>query len=302
MSTQSMTGIGHGKIEEESLQVMVEVKSVNHRFKDFRFKIPSKLSSLEIKMRRVIEENFKRGSFEIFINYEAIKSENETFDFIDTTKISAFVNLIHSSIQKEDPLSSVNFNLDPTHFLRPEFYKSKKSDSEEASKLLEESCMKAIQEALKSLEVSRSEEGDKLLEILKTHLDKYKLSFNIIQEKETTFRSCLEEKLEKKLIEITKNENIEIDRPRYLQEIIYYLEKMDIHEEMGRITTHINKLENILDTKPVEVGRNIEFLLQELGRETNTIGSKSNDNIVSENIVSMKMQLEKIREQALNLQ
>jgi uncharacterized protein (TIGR00255 family) len=86
-----------------------------------------------------------------------------------------------------------------------------------------------------------------------------------------------------------------------LQEVIYYLEKLDVDEEINRITIHLEKLTNILDSEG-EVGRQIDFLIQELNRETNTIGSKSGDSSISENVVQMKVQLEKIREQALNLQ
>ena len=99
----------------------------------------------------------------------------------------------------------------------------------------------------------------------------------------------------------TENSNLKIDDSRFHQEVIYYLEKLDIDEEVNRIDIHLNKLDKIFNSTG-EVGRQIDFLVQELNRETNTIGSKSASGEISENVIQMKVQLEKIREQALNIE
>ncbi len=114
-----------------------------------------------------------------------------------------------------------------------------------------------------------------------------------------SFQASVEEKLKKRFSELSSELNI--DEPRFMQEVIYYLEKLDVHEEINRIQAHLEKLDSIL-SKGGEVGRQIDFLIQELNRETNTIGSKSNLKDISDSVVQMKVQLEKIREQGLNLE
>jgi uncharacterized protein (TIGR00255 family) len=135
----------------------------------------------------------------------------------------------------------------------------------------------------------------KLLE----HLKDYETNLLKVDELKSAYPEMVREKLTAKFQE--KLKDIKIDESRYLQEVVYYLEKLDVDEEINRAKIHIEKLRKVLKT-PGEVGRQIDFLMQELGRETNTLGSKSAQSEISTLVVEMKVQLEKIREQALNLE
>lgn len=291
MSAQSMTGFAQAVAQSSNYAVSVEIKSVNNRFKDVRFKMPSSLSAIEIEMKKELTELFSRGTFDIYVNIK--RPENKSrFDDLDGNKISQF-------IAKIAPILKAN-GLDPkvnmTDFLRSEFF----LDSEEANQNeLIDLSLKAFKDALKELKQSRESEGEKLIKILVKHLDTYKNHFVIIEKNADHFKTNVEEKLKKRVADYKGL--IEVDQSRLLQEVVFYLEKIDIHEEINRIHAHLEKFQNLLKSNN-EVGRQIDFLIQELNRETNTMGSKSTMKEISDAVVQMKVQLEKMREQGLNIE
>lgn len=287
----SMTGFGKCEVEKENIQLTVEVKSVNHRFKDVRFKMSSLFAPIEIELRNLINENFKRGSFDVFVNFKRIDSTTR-FDDIDEKKVSAFIN----KVKTISTAQGLDISVRPTEFLRAEFLKDQ---DESFNELLWELIREAFPKALENLKESRLGEGQKLLKVLEDHKKEYENHYQKVLGLADTFQAAVKEKLEKRFAEFQTT--IPSDEPRFMQEVIFYLEKMDIHEEINRIQIHLNKLEKIL-TKGGEVGRQIDFLIQELNRETNTTGSKSTVQEVSECVVQMKVHLEKIREQGLNLE
>jgi uncharacterized protein (TIGR00255 family) len=291
VSLQSMTGYGRGESAGDNYTVVAEIKSVNHRFKDIRFKMSSLFAPIEMDLKKSLGDAFHRGSFDIFINYK--RSENNTkFDDIDPAKVKSFIEMMKKTTDGLD----VDFEGSYTDFLRSEFMADQDdTKTEELQSLAKE----AFKDAIASLATSRESEGEKLIDILKKHRDVYKEHYQQIVDQTDTFQAHVEERLKKRFQEFQAD--IKVDEPRFLQEVVYYLEKMDVHEETNRIKAHLEKLDNLLSTKR-EVGRQIDFLLQELGRETNTIGSKSSLKDLSENVVQMKVQLEKIREQGLNLE
>lgn len=291
MSIQSMTGFGRGESQNENFSFTVDVKSVNHRFKDTRFKMSSLFAPLEIELKKLLGSKFKRGSFDIFVNYKKSQIADKKIE-LDQEKIANFISQIQETTEKLD----VDMEFSPTDFLRQEFYLERDQKVEEEMHAL----MKvAFEAALKNLEASRIGEGEKLKEVLKNHKELYQKQFDIVCQKLPEFQTHVEEKLKKKFLE--NKEDISIDEPRFMQEVVYYLEKLDVSEEINRIKIHLEKLEKILSQKN-EIGRQIDFLVQELGRETNTIGSKSSMSEISDAVVQMKVQLEKIREQGLNLE
>lgn len=291
MSLQSMTGYGQGEATGENYTVVAEIKSVNHRFKDMRFKMSSVFAPIEIELKKSLGKAFFRGSFDIFLNYK--RGENNTkFDDIDPKKVKSF-------LEKMNEITSgtgVDFTCSHTDFLRSEFMADQDDNKSDE---LRELAKQAFAKAIETLSASRESEGGKMIEVLRNHRDIYNTHYDVILEKSKTFQTHIEERITKKFQEFSSE--IKIDEPRFLQEVVYYLEKMDVHEEINRIQAHLEKLDSMLSSKR-EVGRQIDFLIQELGRETNTIGSKSALKEVSDSVVQMKVQLEKIREQGLNLE
>lgn len=290
MSIYSMTGFGKGEFQSENYLVTVEIKSVNHRFKDIRFKMSSLFNSQEMLMKKELSETFIRGSFDVSVNFKR-SEKNLKFDMIDEAKVKSFVTSMKQMVGTEGQLSIV-----PTDFLRSEFFKD--IDLSQDNELID-SMWKALKSAVFELSKSRNEEGMKLVGVFNKHLKDYKDNFQVVLDHADSFQSAVEQKLRKRFQEF--GSEVKVEESRFLQEIVYYLEKMDIHEEINRIKGHLKKLEDLFKNGG-EIGRQLEFLFQELGRETNTTGSKSTLNEISESVVQMKVHLEKMREQGLNLE
>ncbi len=289
MSIYSMTGFGRGEVESDKYVVTAEIKSVNHRFKDTRFKMSSLFNPLELELKKLLFAKAKRGSFDVYINFKRSETSSK-FDDIDEKKVRDFVS------QMKSILGDTPMQIKPTDFLRSEFMMEQdlSKDTE-----LTDLVLKAFHKSLDKLVESRLIEGEKLKEVIEEHKGTYLENYSKIEALSETFQASVEEKLKKRFEEF--NAELNIDQPRFLQEVVFYLEKLDIHEEINRIKTHIAKLDSILN-EGGEVGRQIDFLIQELNRETNTIGSKSSVKEISDCVVQMKVQLEKIREQGLNLE
>lgn len=291
MTIQSMTGFGKGETEEGDFVVSVEIKSVNHRFKDIRFKMPNIFHCFELELKNKINEKFKRGSFEVHASYKRAEAANK-FDMIDPYKVEDFLRIMTPIFEKK----GFKMEAGPTNFLRQEFYKDHKDEVNEEFKNL---LFSSTDMALTQLSESREQEGMKLLKVMFSHNDQFIKEFSVIEEGASEIQKNIEEKLRKK-VEAFSTE-LKIEESRFLQEVVYYMEKGDIHEEINRVKAHLEKLKSLLD-EGGEIGRQIDFFIQELNRETNTIGSKSASERISGSVIQMKVQLEKMREQGLNLE
>lgn len=286
-----MTGFGRGEASNDEHLVVVEVKSVNHRFKDVRARMPNVFNSLENLLRQKLNDRFGRGSFDLSVHLK--RAEGKTrFDDLDETKIESFLEKMKLISHK----SGVALQIDPTSFLRSEFQREQELEKDP---VLPELLNQAFDRAMSELETSRLQEGSKLQKIMEAHRGEYLKNFTVIESRADQFKNMVEERLRKKISDLSKD--MKIDEPRYLQEVVYYLEKLDVHEEINRVKAHMQKFTDLINAGG-EVGRQVDFLLQELGRETNTIGSKSSLEEISQAVVQMKVQLEKIREQGLNLE
>lgn len=291
MSIYSMTGFGKGECSGENFVVTVEIKTVNNRFKDIRFRMSSIFNSLELDMRNKIEEEFKRGTFDINVSYK--KNEKSGMEFlIDQEKLKNFLGLTIPLLKNEN----IPFVVNPSDFLKNDFMKD---EEEFKAKETVPLMWRAFHQALESLKYSRNHEGLKLVSKLSEHLAQYEKSLLVVDSLKMNYPQIVKDKLTQKLNE--KLKDFKVDESRLMQEIVYYLEKLEVDEEINRAKIHVQKLKSILNSTG-EVGRQIDFLLQELGRETNTLGSKSAHSEISTQVIEMKVQLEKIREQALNLE
>jgi uncharacterized protein (TIGR00255 family) len=290
MTIYSMTGFGRGEAASAKWSLTVEVKSVNNRFKDYRFKMGAALSSQEFELRGQLEKNFKRGTFDVAVTYQR-KADAPTDTNVDPAKVKAWLAAVLPLLE-----GKVAVSVSPTDFLRSDFMRDDDSDrGQELNPLAAEAFGKAIE----ALKVSRAAEGSALVEALLGHLAIYERLMLRNAELKGLYPELVKERLFNKLQE--KMKDFQVDDGRLMQEVVFYLEKLDIDEEINRAKIHVAKLKEVLEGGG-EVGRQIDFLLQELGRETNTMGSKSAQTEISSNVVEMKVQLEKIREQALNLE
>lgn len=291
MTAQSMTGFGQSVSQSDNFVVSVEMKSVNNRFKDIRFKMPSTLNAQEIELKKIMTDTFSRGSFDVYVNVKRSEGKNK-FDDLDSKKISQFIQKVSSLIKAE----GVTPTLSMTDLLRSEFLLDQdEGNQEELISLLHQSFNGAILD----LKKSRESEGEKLTKVLEKHLENFRTQFSFVEKNAEHFKTVVEEKLKKRIDEYKAL--VSVEQSRILQEVVFYLEKIDIHEEINRIHSHLEKFENLIKSNS-DVGRQIDFLIQELGRETNTMGSKSSMKEISDAVVQMKLQLEKMREQGLNIE
>ncbi|NOT80490.1 MAG: YicC family protein [Bacteriovoracaceae bacterium] len=291
MTAQSMTGFGQSVSQSDNFVVSVEMKSVNNRFKDIRFKMPSTLNAQEIELKKIMTDTFSRGSFDVYVNVKRSEGKNR-FDDLDSKKISQFIQKVSSLIKAE----GVTPTLSMTDLLRSEFLLDQdEGNQEELISLLHQSFNGAILD----LKKSRESEGEKLTKVLEKHLENFRTQFSFVEKNAEHFKTVVEEKLKKRIDEYKAL--VSVEQSRILQEVVFYLEKIDIHEEINRIHSHLEKFENLIKSNS-DVGRQIDFLIQELGRETNTMGSKSSMKEISDAVVQMKLQLEKMREQGLNIE
>jgi uncharacterized protein (TIGR00255 family) len=291
MSVYSMTGFGKGEAVGSNFTITTEIKTVNNRFKDFKFRMSSLFNSVELELRSKLENEFRRGSFDISVSYK--RNEKAATEFqVDPTKVEAYLKLLKPLFEN----ANIPIHVNPTEFLRNDFYKD---EDDQKEKELEPLVIASFEAAIKALKNSREHEGKKLVDKLLEHLSVYEKCLVEVEKMKSQFPEMMKDKLTTRLNE--KLKDIKIDESRFLQEVVYYLEKLEIDEEINRARIHLGKLRSVLNSTG-EIGRQIDFLLQELGRETNTMGSKSAVPEISSNVVEMKVQLEKIREQALNLE
>lgn len=291
---KSMTGYGNATAANEKYIFRIEMKSVNHRYSNISIKMPYHINYLEDYIRKLVEAQIKRGSVDIYIN----------IDYLDDTAIDIKIDLALAKSYKEsiDLLIEELDLADKVHInniisMKDVFIRERKDlDEDEVLAPLTE----ALEEALTALIDMRSIEGEELkLDMLKKLqlLDDY---LEIIEDKSSIVVDEYRERLNKTISGLL-DEGVALDEDRLNNEVAYFADKASIDEEVVRLKSHIDQFRTILDDKD-PIGRKLDFLIQELNREINTIGSKSNDIVISENVVNMKSELEKIREQVQNIE
>ncbi len=290
----SMTGFGQAKIETGDFVISVEMKSVNHRFASFSIKIPWNSLSLEKRLEDILSSKIKRGRVNCVVIYE--RTTKESLDTIDLD-----LELAKTYYESYKKLGEY-LKIDDDELIRhistfPGIIrlKDKKEIDEELIKYVE----LAFSEALSLLVKERKREGEGLVEGIFFIVSELEKSLSKIDEKKDIFLLEYKNRLKERIEKLT--ENLPVDTERIEEEVAIYAEKSDITEEILRLSVHIKHLKELLkEDKPV--GRRLDFLIQEMNREINTIGSKSPNFEISHIVVDMKSNLEKIREQIQNLE
>ena len=290
----SMTGFGRGEYKNDNYHFIVECRTINHKYVDINVRLPRKISFLEDKIRNIVKDYVKRGRVDLYIKLDLIGSEDVNLKF-DEKLASQYVNIlnnINSTFDLNDDITVMNIAKFPDII--------KCEEKEEDADLLWEMLKLALEESLKNLKEMRCEEGIKLsndidtrCDLLKDYIeDIEKYSYNVVNE--------YKEKLNSRIAEILENPSL-IDENRLAQEVAIYADKCSITEEIVRFKSHITQLKKAIH-KDESIGRKIDFLIQEMNRETNTIGSKSSDLNITNLVVEIKSELEKIREQIQNIE
>ncbi len=287
-----MTGYGGSSLANENYRVSVELKSLNSKFIEVNLKLPRTYMHQEMELRNYLIKRLERGKIIVHMSLEVINPDLNRLN-INKPLVMAYtrdLENLRSELQIPTPLD-LEYILslpDALHTDRPD------SDPEEWMMI-----RKAFETAIDRLIESRTEEGVSTLKDLRVCRERIKENLDEIRELLPERQKYLRERIGSAVNEI--KDRVQIDENRYEQELIYYIEKMDINEEIVRLTKHLEYFGQTLEEKEKANGKKLGFIAQEMGREINTIGSKANDASIQIHVVRMKEELERIKEQILNV-
>jgi len=289
---KSMTGFGRGNYENEGREYIVEIKTVNHRYNDISIKLPRSISYLEEKVKKVITENIKRGKVDVYITFNNYSEKGKE---IKINKEIAKKYIIELKELAEE--ANINSNINVTEISKfPEVLSIQNNEDEE---LLWDELQKPLNEATAELIKMREYEGIKISEDLIKRADKILDKINKISELSAGLVNEYIVKLEGRIKELLKTDVV--DETRIAQEVVIYSDKTSVQEEITRMNSHIAQLHTLLQSNEA-VGKRLDFLMQELNRETNTIGSKANCLNITNMVIDIKTELEDMREQIQNIE
>ncbi|WP_297718692.1 YicC/YloC family endoribonuclease [uncultured Porphyromonas sp.] len=290
----SMTGFGKAEASTPTQKITVEIRSINSKQADISLRFPQEIRHIELAARKRVIEKLQRGKIDIFISFEQLHTE-------PSLQLNSELGKQYWQLLKEfSESTSIPLPTDPMLMVlnMPGVMNTESSTSEKETQDLENITMQAVEEACDRLNDFRLQEGKSLYNGFIKNVQTIAQLLDSVApyeaERITEIRQRIEEGLSKYV-------DVEYDRSRLEQEMIYYIEKLDVNEEKNRLRNHIKYFIETLDHEEVGQGRKLGFIAQEMGREINTLGSKSNHATLQKIVVKMKDELEQIKEQVLNV-
>lgn len=288
-----MTGFGRAEAEADGRKVTIEIKAVNHRFLDINIRMPRTLGFAEETIRKTIKSRLERGRIDVFVNYSALVDNAKTAA-ADTGLIESYI----SAARLAAKAAGVEDDLKLSHIIGiPDAIVIEESPEDEEKQT--ELVTSALDSALNALYEMRKREGGALKENIIECLSALEVIKAAIDTKKERVSKEYAEKLKLRIGELLGG--AEIDESRFNTEVAYIADKADITEEVVRLGTHINQFRSTVSEKQA-VGRKLDFMVQEMNRELNTIGSKSQDMDITNAVIEGKSVIEKIREQVQNIE
>lgn len=291
----SMTGFGRGIAADESLQIMVEIKSVNSRFLDLHINLPSTLNFFENELRRQIKAVLQRGKVEVNISLRNTRDREKVFTVNDSLALQIREFLVSNGFAqdiKKVPLRDMMT-------VSSDWLLLEDVPFEEAN--LQATATKALQDALAGVAAMRAAEGEHLRREIEGRIDILTDVLSEVDANKTAAVKKYETRLQQRIENTLAKTDLDINMDRFLQEVAIMSDKTDISEEIVRFGSHVVQLKDTLkENQPI--GRKLDFLLQEMNREVNTMGSKGSDLEITDRVVILKCELEKIREQIQNIE
>ncbi|MCF2443841.1 YicC family protein [Dyadobacter sp. CY345] len=292
---RSMTGYGVANIESESINVTVEIKTLNSKFLDIYCRVPRNYSEREIEIRNLVTQSLERGKVEVSLTVQPVGKA------IATTAVNRpLVKAYFSDLS--ETANDLGFAGDSTDLLRMALQMPNAYNTESVSETNRDNdwaqIKEAVFEALKKCNIFREQEGKMTADKFADYIGTISSLLEDVKEQDKLRIPAVRERLEKQVRDLLSDDNF--DPNRFEQELIYYIEKFDISEEKIRLENHLNYFKETLQS-PESNGKKLNFIAQEIGREINTIGSKANDSGIQRFVVQMKDELEKIKEQTMNI-
>ncbi|APB30476.1 YicC/YloC family endoribonuclease [Vagococcus teuberi] len=294
---KSMTGYGHGECQREDYQIVVEIKSVNHRFLDTQVRLPREYNHLEMEMKKVLKNQLSRGRVECFVTLtrESSSSQELTINWKVLDRLVKDLSEAEFHRYKEQPFSAERFL--EGGILHPSLVEV--VEKNDVINDIEVDLLAVFKQALEALNVSRQIEGEGLQSFFYEYIDLIKQEISRISRKIETIKQEYYDKLKQKMMDLMTD--TPIDESRLLSEVAILVDKSDISEELDRLNVHLNSMAQLL-RKEGPVGKELDFLIQEMNREVNTIGSKSTNLDVKSSVIQLKTLIEQIREQVQNIE
>jgi len=292
---KSMTGYGRGEVEEGGLKWVVELKSVNHRFLEVSPSLPRHLWALEDRIRKRIKSRLARGRVDVQLSWEGRAERPLTVRLDDamTAEVKSLLTSLAANLPDPEPVRLDHL----LHFA--DLIVAKERQAQDVEDIWQ-AISQALAQALDALEIMRGNEGAALVEESQGHLNLVSQELQRIKTQAELVPGLWQEKLQARVEELL-SEATPVDEGRLIQEIAFLAERRDIQEELIRLESHVAQFqETLAGSSPV--GRKLEFLLQEMLRETNTIGVKAGDLDISQAVVAVKGLLERLREQVQNIE
>lgn len=289
---RSMTGFGRGEYENEGRKYVVEIKAVNHKYSDVNIRLPRFFNNMEDLIRKRIASVISRGKIDVFVSFENYSGKGTNIR-INRELAKQYINEL-KSLSDETGLE-FNVNLIDISKL-PEILKLEETNEDEDE--IESELMMAVDVALAKFIDMREIEGKKLVEDLEKRIHLIEKKIKEIKKYSGTLVEEYIEKLQTRINELLKTE---VDETRLMQEIVFFSDKSSIEEELTRLDSHISQFLKLIKTDS-PVGKKIDFLIQEINRETNTIGSKANCLEITNRVIEIKTEVENIREQIQNIE
>ncbi len=288
---QSMTGYGRDERTSQNLLIKTEIKALNSKFLDFSPRYSKELSSKEGEIRNLITDQLKRGK--VMLSIELELADNNALDVqVDEVRFKAFYEKFSSLTEEVNSHSS---DLVKLALQAPDVIKQQEIDPE---KLPWKDIKESLQSTINQCIDFRKSEGDVLSRKLSEYISNIREGLKSVEENDESRSENIRTRIQKNLDEI--RDRVKVDENRFEQELIFYMERLDISEEKVRLKQHLDYFDEVIK-KEADAGKKLGFIAQEIGREINTIGSKANNAEIQRTVVMMKDELEKIKEQNLNI-
>lgn len=289
---KSMTGYGRANLSKDLREYQIEIKSVNHRYLDVSVKMPKQISYLEEIIKQEIGTKVKRGKIDVYVSFENNSLEGKEIK-INAELAKTYINELKKLAEKENILADIQVT-DISKY--PDVLNIQNNQDDETIK---KEVLETVKTATDSFVQMRQLEGKKIAEDLLARLNKIQLKVNEISRLSTGLIEEYVVKLEERMKQILRDQ--EIDSSRLAQEVVIYADKCSIQEEVTRLNSHISQFEMLLNSDEA-IGKKLDFIIQEMNRETNTIGSKANNLEITNDVIDLKTEIENIREQVQNIE
>lgn len=289
---KSMTGYGKSSLSINSREYQVEIKAVNHKYIDTNIKMPRIISYLEEDIRKLITSKIKRGKIDVLISFENYSKDGNDIR-INTDLAKMYIQNLRQLAEEEN----ISANIEVTEITRfPDVLTIKSNLDEEQMKT---ELLQTVEDAINQLINMRKCEGERISRDILTKISQIEEKKQEIFMLSTGLIDEYVVKLEARIKELLKTEDL--DKSRLMQEVVIYADKCSVEEEITRLTSHIEQLRNLINTNEPS-GKKMDFIIQEMNRETNTIGSKANNLEITNRVVDIKTILEDVREQIQNIE